>query len=1421
MPEYLGPIEIPEYAASGTFPVQFAFGSVEVREPPVATHQFGTADTTIEQRFYLGPGQRVFRLTLPGLSLTERNSLTQFFVDRLGSLTPFTLNYVDHDGSANSATVRFAEPVLTLEQAQVLTWAGQIDLVAMPASPPSYTSASVVTRLPGVTLTPRLLEQAQEIIPLVKIGSNVYVSDRKVTVDATLYQPRILDWDGIQQSIDDPTDQVTLSLGNADRVWKLLLDQVDLRSAPVTFSLFHVGTLIKLDLWAGEVAEFGGESKTVFSLRCWDRIADQRIAYPVDTISRQYPGMAVPDQPVNVGGKKGISPITATSVTNDTAYGRALKDVFVNNATQPLPVDCDLIAGRDESEFYAALGIVGRGPISGFYSGIDFPHALDGQPHHGPGALGLRRAYGGTPATGDPTAVDDSPDDGSISFALDEVGQPLPNNPCDGVAFIQIRRVDEKGIQPIQVDQETMKAYLTGGLGCWTWTAPGTRVWTPACVNPAWVVVNVYLRALGLGTASYTAQEAVFDATAAITAATFYATVVNKIIGAGTEPQFEVNGLILAERRPLRDWMREILGACLGYYTFRYGKLVLGVRYNSSAAEAFTAGNVILGSIETQVHDSQFNSLTVAFPDPEYGYQQNTINLQDATDIAARGQRDGQRNLICAASKSQAARLTTTIFREEMGGITTAEKRAARRLQFSTTVLALNVEPGMVCSLTHEDAPGGAMEFRVRGWTLNRDYSITIDGTATTDSMYDLTIGDKPTDVSPDVLPQRPAYSLLPGDVQAIGGVDFEATLTEDGVSEIIAIRYNPPAVMGAFWGVVPVVEITAASGNYFPQGNWKYNGDPDAIDEDRYGTGTIVIPSPGGARETWRVYLLSRSAVLTKTLDPLNSPQVDIEVGRFTGYSSNVPAWNPIQTQANASDAMFPSEWNFELFQKYTPMADGSSAAIAQISGRLPVTKFRDVAAPDADIAASSTGGSLPGGTTFYVYFCGAAAPVSGLTTFTPLSRLLTVTTPVGTSTCKITLSNMTWPDDEDLNQAVFFAHSQKHLICAQQIESLPLTTVDIPGPFTRSTLGLPGAWSFVNIKAKRLIHGGVLGAEISDVGSSTITSTNCIDAADTDDWTGRVLCLIGRQNAIAPWAAFNITDFDYDTGVFTLDRNPTGIAEIGDAFVVCTLGNDNSATPTVITDTGLSNALNTDVDGDPSPHSGLNVDVEIGRILRVIKGKSRGQWANIIDNDATTLTLDRPVVCDATSIWIVEVPVWDSLNPASAVGNADPYMSTDLSLNVLNYVRQSLLVAGYVVDINGQETPEEFACLRMSYVWGNPGGAFNSRTFCFGLGATPQTVETDDQTNPVTAESDGVFFEWSFTADVAPTGQSAKVRIYNVTTSAIVVDATLPAGDVLASGTTFTNATVSKGDMLIGTAIQVGSATAGKGFSVTVRYR
>src|ERR1019366_656232 len=85
-----------------------------------------------------------------------------------------------------------------------------------------------------------------------------------------------------------------------------------------------------------------------------------------------------------------------------------------------LPVTCRIAAGREESDFYIALGVVGKGPLGAFSTptmidedgdGIKetfIGSTLDGQPHHGwtvddngnptGNSLGLRQTLGADPA---------------------------------------------------------------------------------------------------------------------------------------------------------------------------------------------------------------------------------------------------------------------------------------------------------------------------------------------------------------------------------------------------------------------------------------------------------------------------------------------------------------------------------------------------------------------------------------------------------------------------------------------------------------------------------------------------------------------------------------------------------------------------------------------------------------------------------------------------------------------------------------------------------------------------------------------------------------------------------------------------------------------------------------------------------------
>ncbi len=91
------------------------------------------------------------------------------------------------------------------------------------------------------------------------------------------------------------------------------------------------------------------------------------------------------------------------------------------------------------------------------------------------------------------------------------------------------------------------------------------------------------------------------------------------------------------------------------------------------------------------------------------------------------------------------------------------------------------------------------------------------------------------------------------------------------------------------------------------------------------------------------------------------------------------------------------------------------------------------------------------------------------------------------------------------------------------------------------------------VRVKGKLGRHFGVLGASVESVSTNTIVSSDMIDTSSTPfNATGRVLSVVGRQAGSTPYASFNITAHVPATGTLTLDRDPTGIVQPGDAFVI-----------------------------------------------------------------------------------------------------------------------------------------------------------------------------------------------------------------------------------------------------------------------------
>jgi hypothetical protein len=407
---------------------------------------------------------------------------------------------------------------------------------------------------------------------------------------------------------------------------------------------------------------------------------------------------------------------------------------------------------------------------------------------------------------------------------------------------------------------------------------------------------------------------------------------------------------------------------------------------------------------------------------------------------------------------------------------------------------------------------------------------------------------------------------------------------------------------------------------------------------------------------------------------------------------------WQPHQVQAPSTDAVWPNEWNFDLSQIYTPDASGNADATLTVPGAQPVNTILNCLPPILDeqsITQSSTGGNLPGGITVYV----SVAGINGSNQLTPTSQIVAIAIPSGTDTNQISF-NVLWPAATLvlLAQYAIFTCTSPDLACAAQVEAIggSYESYTLAAALPRSTWSPPDLNNKgVRIKVKKCIHGGVAGVRIDSVVGHVLNCEEAIDVLGTDNWAGRKLICIGRYNGDAPFVSYDCTVFNPATGAFTTAQDPSAL-EAGDALVVAFQqdGGSNATNPLVLTDSGLLQA--------ESGHTGLDPDEELGQQVRVIAGLNRGQTRKVVSATHTSWTLDSELLVDATSIWIVEAASWLDSSDSVQI-NARYDTVAQLVIDTKNFLDESVVVMGFTIDVNGVESGEADAPLRMAYVYGD----------------------------------------------------------------------------------------------------------------------
>jgi hypothetical protein len=1040
--------------------------------------------------------------------------------------------------------------------------------------------------------------------------------------------------------------------------------------------------------------------------------------------------------------------VTATSIVSDTVWGLALPEIWCNSGGNPLfayIANALMVAYRDESGYADSLGILGAGPLGGFTASMVVTDAngyryvvapmVDGYLWQGlqvngnlnitkyqPG-MGLRYVKGNDPAA-------PATDYFSLGQGTPQVWEP--NNYAAGTAACEIRIVKSTTIQPSTPDQHQMTVPIDFGLWGWTWDQNGNRTAVRGLINPFWIAVNMILRAMGLygdpstdsnpagGSGPASADQlATFVLPSLVVgdgsgAAEIAAAQVAPVLGGVTtvyaitpegeaqgtnaqvtlnpdgsysfqytdvngnlfvtdiadavsfgyataavlttlETQFQFQG-VLSSQKPFRDWLTEVLNCCLGFYTWEFGKLKLGCRINASAVDAYTIGNALFQSLKLSPIQAAFEHLVISFADVAYQYQANTAEYCDKSHAAYYGRAGSpltsQMHSVGCSTLSQALRIAATRTREELGGVTPMEWRDARTASWQTTLLGLGNEVGQVASFTHPDIPGARGICNVAGATATwvSGDPLTYAGTSAGDTN-------------------------LIGKVVLIGGVEVTITaVASDGST--ITTSPAPPAGAG-----LPFQVCTMS----FRIQRWTLKKDWSVQIEGQTVTASMYDLDVG-----------------PKPMDVVPAPLPALFYAIPLG-----PVWAPYQVQAQATDALFPGESTFDTDQTYVSMADGSVLANLVVTGKMPVNEFSATGAGAPGIgliSQSATGGSLPANSTLRVAVC--ALDSNGLPS-APSNIAIIGTSASGTDT--FTLAGITWPAVAGLVSYVLFVATQDDLICAQATGALtagPNNTytpgsITFSGPLARSTWALPSPYvAKVRVKAKLLIHSGIMGMPVSSVPAANQICCTWLIGTSSLSLVGRVVSIIGRPESSTPFLSFTITACDYATGTLTFSQpcvvagHPELSIQVNDVFCVRFKADaPNTANPTQITDSGCQNI---------EYPAGMTPGAEVGNILRVIQGTGRGQLRKITGNTATQLSWDLPLALDETSVWIVEAPTWEYQGDSPAIDNANPLAAATVTIPTQNFLNQSMLLSGFTVDVNGNESPDGDNPIREDWIFG-----------------------------------------------------------------------------------------------------------------------
>jgi hypothetical protein len=794
----------------------------------------------------------------------------------------------------------------------------------------------------------------------------------------------------------------------------------------------------------------------------------------------------------------------------------------------------------------------------------------------------------------------------------------------------------------------------------------------------------------------------------------------------GNETQFQFQGSI-SQLKPWRDWGIELMNCTLGYFLFEFGALKVGIRFDAVPTSAFTAGNMLYQSLSlSPCKESLFGGptdidyLKVFFADMNLQFQENFAEYEDKDHEGFRGRPGAPltstMRSVGISTLSQGLRVAITRQREESGGILRPDlSTSAKYIEwanyldatFKTTILALGTEAGQVISITNPIVatypgppppippatlptnsnpsgpfPASTWPFRIIRWTLHQDWSVTINARSVTDSMYNVDVGPKVQPVPPASLPvllfPQPLGQWAPYQVQADpADALYPGEYTFDLQQQFITGAANEPIPTAVLTGQLPVDQfIVGCPAVGASLGNIAHIASVSPPAAQGY--------IPGGT--TWYVQVCAINAK-----GQYSPPSRVLVVQIPTGTSTNQFVLSGIQWPN------FPGLTGWVVFVGSQP-----DLICGQIIGAL--TGSPGSYSPTSITVGTSTSVTDPPGLAFAR--SSFAVPNSNSDGLVAKARSLIHGGVVAGSATSVIGTDIVSPDCIDLTSVDNWAGRKLAIIgrAATGGAVLGLSIVSggllfTPGNIVTLIQTGSGDNCLAVITGVSGLGAATSATLLNGGGDYQIGNAGTTGGAGL----GLVFNITSVTSPSIPFAAFNVVSFAPSTGSFTLDRSAAsaGVAA-GDTICVLFNGYDNHLTPTVLTDTGLSNEQNKHV-GEP-----VNAVYLKGQYALVIQGTSRGQSAKIISNTSTSYTLATPLIIDSTSVWIIVGATTLFTSSVIEVANSDPTVATQIPLSIPNYNGGGLWIEALTQDLNANQSSNQDAPGRMMWIEGQPGGAF-----------------------------------------------------------------------------------------------------------------